>query len=289
MKWRFLTAIPLALLFLAIVAPGAFADSTDLKLSIAGKLDPSVGINTIWVIVAGALVMFMQAGFAFLEIGFSRGKNAGTVVAKILTNFSIAAIGWWAVWVRVRVRGAARKLHRPRRRVLLHPPRRQQRHRGRSDDLPSQLPGDGAFQRDDRVEVVLPVRLLRRVAGDRLGHDAGADQVRRLHHLRDRLLDDHLPDRRPLGVRWRVPPERALARDLDRRHAGLRRFDRRPPDRRQRRLRGAAAARAPEGQVRARREAAGDPRAQHAAVRARRADPLARLVRVQPGIDAERA
>ena len=48
-----------------------------------------------WVIVAGALVMFMQAGFAFLEIGFSRGKNAGTVVAKILTNFSIAAIGWW--------------------------------------------------------------------------------------------------------------------------------------------------------------------------------------------------
>ena len=43
-------------------------------------------------IVAGILVMFMQAGFAFLEIGFSRGKNAGTVVAKILINFSIAAI-----------------------------------------------------------------------------------------------------------------------------------------------------------------------------------------------------
>ena len=36
--------------------------------------------------------MFMQAGFAFLEIGFSRGKNAGTVIAKILVNFSIAAI-----------------------------------------------------------------------------------------------------------------------------------------------------------------------------------------------------
>ena len=39
----------------------------------------------------------MQAGFAFLEIGFSRGKNAGTVVAKILTNFSIAALMYWAV------------------------------------------------------------------------------------------------------------------------------------------------------------------------------------------------
>jgi Amt family ammonium transporter len=42
-------------------------------------------------------VMFMQAGFAFLEIGFSRGKNAGTVIAKILTNFSIAAIMYWAI------------------------------------------------------------------------------------------------------------------------------------------------------------------------------------------------
>jgi Amt family ammonium transporter len=47
--------------------------------------------------VAGILVMFMQAGFAFLEIGFSRGKNAGTVIAKVLANFSIAAIAYWAV------------------------------------------------------------------------------------------------------------------------------------------------------------------------------------------------
>jgi ammonium transporter, Amt family len=97
MKRRYLAAIPLALLVLAVVAPGAFADSTDLNLAVDGKLPASVGINTIWVIVAGALVMFMQAGFAFLEIGFSRAKNAGTIVAKILTNFSIAAIGWWAV------------------------------------------------------------------------------------------------------------------------------------------------------------------------------------------------
>src|SRR3954447_17827418 len=61
----------------------------------AGKLADTVGINFLWGIVAGCLVMFMQAGFAFLEIGFSRAKNAGTVVAKILTNFSIAAVGWW--------------------------------------------------------------------------------------------------------------------------------------------------------------------------------------------------
>ncbi|HZV73332.1 MAG TPA: ammonium transporter [Conexibacter sp.] len=40
--------------------------------------------------------MLMQAGFAFLEIGFSRGKNAGTVVAKVLMNFSIAGLAYWA-------------------------------------------------------------------------------------------------------------------------------------------------------------------------------------------------
>src|SRR3954468_8275984 len=57
----------------------------------------SSGLNTTWVIVAGMVVMFMQAGFAFLEIGFSRQKNAGTVFAKILTNFSIAAVCWYFV------------------------------------------------------------------------------------------------------------------------------------------------------------------------------------------------
>src|SRR6059036_3468455 len=62
-----------------------------------GIMKESVAINTIWVILAGVLVFFMQAGFAFLEIGFSRAKNAGTVVAKILTNLSIASLAYWAV------------------------------------------------------------------------------------------------------------------------------------------------------------------------------------------------
>ena len=48
-------------------------------------------------IVAAILVMFMQAGFAFLEMGFSRQKNVGTVVAKVLMNFAICAVVFWAV------------------------------------------------------------------------------------------------------------------------------------------------------------------------------------------------
>src|SRR4051795_391799 len=80
----------------ALVIP-AVASADTLDAAKVGRLPDSVAINSLWVILAGMLVMFMQAGFALLEIGFSRGKNAGTVVAKILANFSIAAILYWAI------------------------------------------------------------------------------------------------------------------------------------------------------------------------------------------------
>ncbi|HYN91716.1 MAG TPA: ammonium transporter [Thermoleophilaceae bacterium] len=59
--------------------------------------DALPAIETIWVVVAAVLVMFMQVGFLFLEVGFSRMKNAGTIVPKVLANFSIAALCYWAV------------------------------------------------------------------------------------------------------------------------------------------------------------------------------------------------
>src|SRR5262245_18255435 len=96
MRWKPL--LPLAVVVALLMVPStAFGATDDLQLAIDGKLAESVGINSMWVIVCASLVMFMQAGFAFLEIGFSRQKNAGTVIAKILTNFSIAAVCWWAV------------------------------------------------------------------------------------------------------------------------------------------------------------------------------------------------
>ena len=65
-------------------------------------------LNLTWILVATVLVMFMQAGFAFLEIGFSRGKNAGTGIAKILANFSIASIAWWGVGFALAFGGAGK-------------------------------------------------------------------------------------------------------------------------------------------------------------------------------------
>jgi len=74
-----------------------FATADDLRQAIDGTLPETVPGNTLWVVVAAVFVLLMQAGFAMLEIGFSRMKNAGTGVAKILTNLSIAAICYWAV------------------------------------------------------------------------------------------------------------------------------------------------------------------------------------------------
>ncbi len=73
------------------------ATADDLAQAVDGKLAETVPLNTLWIVLAAILVLFMQAGFAMLEIGFSRAKNAGTGVAKILTNLSIAAVCYWAV------------------------------------------------------------------------------------------------------------------------------------------------------------------------------------------------
>jgi Amt family ammonium transporter len=91
---------PFALVFLLallVLPASALATSDDLKQAVDGTLGDTVPINTLWVVVAAVFVLLMQAGFAMLEIGFSRSKNAGTGVAKILTNLSIAAICYWAV------------------------------------------------------------------------------------------------------------------------------------------------------------------------------------------------
>ena len=89
MRRRLLGAAPLGLGALLLLPGAAFAQVPEPPIE--------ESINTLWVIVAAVLVMFMQAGFAFLEIGFSRAKNAGAGVAKILTNYSIAALCYWAV------------------------------------------------------------------------------------------------------------------------------------------------------------------------------------------------
>lgn len=54
-------------------------------------------VDTIWTLVAAALVFFMQAGFAMVETGFTRAKNAGNIIMKNLMDFSLGSLAYWFV------------------------------------------------------------------------------------------------------------------------------------------------------------------------------------------------
>ena len=59
--------------------------------------DLLIAVSTVWVVVTAVLVMFMQAGFAFLEAGLTRMKNAGHIAGKNVLIFAIASLVYWAV------------------------------------------------------------------------------------------------------------------------------------------------------------------------------------------------
>jgi len=54
-------------------------------------------VDTMWVLIAAALVFFMQAGFAMVETGFTRAKNAGNIIMKNLMDFCIGTPTFWLV------------------------------------------------------------------------------------------------------------------------------------------------------------------------------------------------
>jgi Amt family ammonium transporter len=72
----------------------ARADSEPLHAQAAAEPLTSA-LNMAWVLVAGFLVMFMQAGFAMLETGFTRAKNAVNTMAMNFIIYPIGLIGFW--------------------------------------------------------------------------------------------------------------------------------------------------------------------------------------------------
>ena len=59
--------------------------------------DLAIAASTIWVVVAAILVMFMQAGFAFLEAGLTRMKNAAHIAGKNVLIFGVCSLVYWFV------------------------------------------------------------------------------------------------------------------------------------------------------------------------------------------------
>lgn len=82
----------LVMFALAQEKPAATVESIAKALA-----DQGVALDTVWVLLAGVLVMFMQAGFAMLEAGFTRAKNASNVLMKNLMDFSFGTIIYWVM------------------------------------------------------------------------------------------------------------------------------------------------------------------------------------------------
>lgn len=83
------------LVFTLLLSVDAFA----LNGKVDGEeIDSSKYIaDTLWVLVAAFLVFFMQAGFAMVEAGFTRAKNAVNILMKNLIDFSMGSVAYWAI------------------------------------------------------------------------------------------------------------------------------------------------------------------------------------------------
>lgn len=72
-------------------------ESTDASALAQSVADTQSALNLLWVLIAAFLVMFMQAGFALVETGLVRAKNAGHTMAMNFLVYSIGILGYWAV------------------------------------------------------------------------------------------------------------------------------------------------------------------------------------------------
>ena len=60
-------------------------------------MDTNMAIDTLWVLLGGILVFWMQAGFAMVETGFTRSKNAGNIIMKNLMDFALGSLIYWII------------------------------------------------------------------------------------------------------------------------------------------------------------------------------------------------
>ena len=113
-KLPFITRVAFAFLLLCLVVPVMAQDPSgantgtinDVTAATAGKptLEEvgnqaghnKIAINIMWTLLTGFLVMFMQAGFAMVETGFTRKKNVAHTMAM---NFMVYALGIFGFWV----------------------------------------------------------------------------------------------------------------------------------------------------------------------------------------------
>jgi len=57
----------------------------------------AAGLDTVWVLLAAALVFFMEAGFAALEAGFIHSKNSLNIIMKVFMDCTVGMLAYWAI------------------------------------------------------------------------------------------------------------------------------------------------------------------------------------------------
>src|SRR2546421_10945704 len=82
---------------LVLAGQGVAATDSLAKAASAASAANTVAINFVWTLVAGFLVMFMQAGFAMVETGFTRAKNAAHTITMNFMVYGIAMLAYWAI------------------------------------------------------------------------------------------------------------------------------------------------------------------------------------------------
>lgn len=92
-KWGY--CLPFILLIALDWLWAAQAQTTSIDYTTPEGL--KVGLDTMWVMFTGFLVFFMNAGFALVESGLCRVKNAVNILAKNLIVFAIATLAYWAI------------------------------------------------------------------------------------------------------------------------------------------------------------------------------------------------
>lgn len=83
------------LIFLIACCGAAFADGGAPEAGVLEKA--TAAIDMLWLIVTGSMVFFMQAGFALVETGLTRAKNATNIIMKNLMDFCVGSLVFWMV------------------------------------------------------------------------------------------------------------------------------------------------------------------------------------------------
>lgn len=84
-------------ILLLLLAGAVFAEDAAPADAAAIKSELQLNINIVWTCVAAFLVFFMQAGFAMVETGFTRAKNAVNIMMKNLMDFAVGSLAFFLV------------------------------------------------------------------------------------------------------------------------------------------------------------------------------------------------